>query len=359
MEHYIVYREPERYSGWPANYGIWSWGNEIAVGFIRGYYAPVRGHARDKSRPFETMLARSMDGGASWDVARLNCHVPGGRALSADEHANEGLRVAEVLDGPDGPTDPPGGIDFTHPDFALLCARTGLGAGTRAWFYYSYDRGRSWAGPYWLPMFGQLGVAARTDYLVNSSSDCHLFLTATRPDGSEGRCFCARTQDGGRSFQFVSWIQRDPEVTEIMPASLRLDESRILVAVRCIDKRPGAKVKGWIDLHLSHDNGATWRYINSPAPDIGSNPPTLNQLSDGRLCITYGYRLRPYGIRARISDDEGLTWSDEIILRDDAPTPDLGYPRTVQRPDGKLVTVYYYNDHPEKERFIAATLWQP
>ena len=38
---------------------------------------------------------------------------------------------------------------------------------------------------------------------------------------------------------------------------------------------------------------------------------------------------------------------------------DLGYPRTVQRPDGKIVTVYYFNDHKDTERYIAATIWDP
>gem|GEM_PF-4111678 len=38
---------------------------------------------------------------------------------------------------------------------------------------------------------------------------------------------------------------------------------------------------------------------------------------------------------------------------------DLGYPRTVQRPDGKIVTMYYFNDASSKERYIAATIWRP
>lgn len=55
----------------------------------------------------------------------------------------------------------------------------------------------------------------------------------------------------------------------------------------------------------------------------------------------------------------GKTWGEEIILRDDAGCWDLGYPRTVQRPDGKIVTVYYFNDHQDQERYITATIWDP
>jgi hypothetical protein len=82
-------------------------------------------------------------------------------------------------------------------------------------------------------------------------------------------------------------------------------------------------------------------------------------LRDGRLCLTYGYRASPFGMRARLSRDEGRTWEPEIVLRADAVTHDLGYPRSVQRADGKVVTVYYYNDGVHSERFIAATIWNP
>ena len=83
----------------------------------------------------------------------------------------------------------------------------------------------------------------------------------------------------------------------------------------------------------------------------------MTKLKDGRLALAYGYRGEPYGIRARISSDGGESWGEEIVLRKDAAVWDLGYPRTVQRPDGKLVTIYYYNDAAETERYIGATIW--
>jgi hypothetical protein len=52
-------------------------------------------------------------------------------------------------------------------------------------------------------------------------------------------------------------------------------------------------------------------------------------------------------------------WGEELWLRTGAGNHDLGYPRTVQRPDGKIVTAYYYNDKADGERYIAATIWQP
>ena len=60
-----------------------------------------------------------------------------------------------------------------------------------------------------------------------------------------------------------------------------------------------------------------------------------------------------------MSRDEGRTWEAERILRSDARDWDLGYTRSVQRNDGKIVTVYYYNDASQPERYIAATIWAP
>jgi hypothetical protein len=110
----------------------------------------------------------------------------------------------------------------------------------------------------------------------------------------------------------------------------------------------------------SRDNGKTWAEISRIAgKENGSNPPSMLRLKDGRICVTYGRRTAPFGIRARISRDQGKTWAEEIVLRADAGHRDVGYTRTVQRPDGKLVTVYYFNDKPETERYIAATIWTP
>lgn len=363
MQHVTIYREPGRYAGWPANYGIWSWGDEIVVGFTLGYHNQEGGfHTRDTAKPFITMQARSLDGGRTWHVQETPCRTPGNRGLSADEHMRPGLGVGQALDDENAPVDCPGGIDFTHPDFALMCARSGLRAGARSWFYVSYDRCQTWEGPFKLPTFGQTGIAARTDYLVSGPQECTLFLTAAKPDGEEGRVFCARTTDGGKTFRFLSWIGPEPEGYTIMPASVRLSPARILVTVRCQGVKQGStRSDNWIDLYASDDNGETWQYLDRPVPDTGhgGNPPSMIQLRDGRLCLIYGYRDAPYGIRARLSADRGLTWDPEIPLRLDGGNHDLGYPRTVQRQDGAIVTVYYFNDDPDSERYIAATLWQP
>lgn len=81
-------------------------------------------------------------------------------------------------------------------------------------------------------------------------------------------------------------------------------------------------------------------------------------LKDGRIALTYGYRAEPFEVRAIISSDEGRTWSKDIVL-DKGATWEIGYTRSAQRADGKMVTVYYISESPEKGRIIAATIWDP
>jgi hypothetical protein len=363
MQQVVIYRAAGMYAGWPANYGMWHWGNELVLGFTVGHVQPhVHFHARDKSRPFVTLQARSLDGGESWTVAPFPGKSPGGKGLSADEHMEPALWSLHDVDGPDGPTPCPGTVDFTHPDFALMCARTGLRAGSRSWFYLSTDRAHTWQGPYTLPMFGQTGLAARTDYLVDGPARLTLFLTAAKANGEEGRVFCARTEDGGRSFAWVGWLTPEPAGYRIMPASLRLPTGRILTALRCSEGTVTSNAqRKWIDLYASDDDGGSWAQVSTPVPDAGygGNPATLTRLHDGRICLTYGHRDAPFEIRALLSADGGATWSAPIALHSGAGNQDLGYPRTIQRPDGMMVTAYYFNDHPDEERYIAATLWRP
>jgi len=40
VEHVTVYAEPNKFAGWPANNGMWAWGNEILVGFMLGDIHP-------------------------------------------------------------------------------------------------------------------------------------------------------------------------------------------------------------------------------------------------------------------------------------------------------------------------------
>ncbi len=336
----MVYRESGRFGGWPANHGIWSWGNEIVVGFSAAYFKvkPLDRHPYDNTKPEEPRLARTLDGGKTWTIEAPPSLLP----------PEQGGAAVTPLREP---------MNFRHPDFAMTLRFTDANKGPSRLFY-SIDRGKTWKGAFEFPLLGQTGIAARTDYIIDGERDALVFLTAAKTNGKEGRLLCARTSDGGLTWKLVSWIGEEPPGFSIMPSTIRLSPQNMLTAARV----KGDESHDWIDLYESTDNAATWHLLSRPVPFTGGhagNPPSLIRLKDGRLCLTYGYRGQPYGIRARLSQDEGKTWTDDIILRKDAAAWDVGYVRTAERPDGKIVTVYYFPEQQLTERIIAATIWDP
>lgn len=343
--HLVVYEQPGRFAGWPANHGLWSWGKEILVGFDAAPFVfREEGHAISREHEVEQLLARSRDGGETWTIEK-----PAVLATPA------GLKYQgfPAGSGPAIPAAPPAApIDFTRKGFAFTARMTGNPGTSR--FYYSYDRGKTWSGPFRLPDFGHKGTAARTDYLVNGKRDLMLFTTLSKANGREGRVALTRTRDGGRTWTLESYVGPEPGEEKdyaIMPGSLRLGPAELYTTIRR---------RGFIEAYRSKDDGKTWTHEGKIAPEIGSgNPPNLLRIRNGRLVLIYGYRRAPFGIRARTSADNGKTWSEEIVLRSDGGNGDLGYVRSAERPDGKIISTYYYNTGARKVRFIGATVWQP
>ena len=337
IKNVIVYYQPGRFGGWPANNGIWHWGNEILVGFELGYYeARQNTHSYDRNKPKRNILARSLDGGETWHVEEPENFV-----------------------GTDQKTvPPPGNIRFYDPNFAM---RIG---GNR--FFISYDRGHQWEGPYDLSPFFPFELTSRTDYLVGGQNRCALFLSAKQPQVHAGsyhdRAFCASTTDGGKTFKFLSWITGEPlDVRSVMPTTVRVSPVELVSVLRRRRQEPrGQPDNCWIDAYGSSDNGASWRFLSkvTDIPGKNGNPPSMTKLLGGRLCVVYGVRTPPYGIRARISQDNGRTWSKEIMLRDHGRSWDEGYCRTITRPDGKILSVYYIGTKDRVEPHIEATIWE-
>ena len=106
----------------------------------------------------------------------------------------------------------------------------------------------------------------------------------------------------------------------------------------------------------SADGGITW----SPYTKHGfqGHPYHPLRLRDGRLLLAYGYRHKPYGIRARIIDPEarGIDEAEEIVLRADGTSPDCGYPWSVELDDGSVLVAYYWIDGDDKRTICATRL---
>jgi hypothetical protein len=263
-------------------------------------------------------------------------------------------------------------MDVNHPDFALRVTGIGYHGNNlpQGGFYYSMDRGLSWQGPYTLkgletiPALDSLELSPRTDYIVNNDGSLLVFISARKPGvfGSD-RLFCAMSADGGISFELQGWVvPLDDPYRAVMSSTVRCSDSKLVSSVR---RREKGTNRCWIDAYVSEDNGNTWKFLSKvgdTGPENG-NPPALLMLKDGRLVCAYGQRERRQ-IIARISNDEGAGWGSEIIIREDFwadvhGDADLGYPRMVQRADGRIVTMYYWAREEMKEQQIAVTIWDP
>lgn len=351
IEHRIVALEKDRFHGWPANNGVWHWGDEILVGFTQGDISVGDGHNITGRQ--DSLFARSTDGGRTWTM-----FDPEG--FLDDENTRfegEGKRRLDQA------------LDLTHEGFALRVFASGYHGNDDpdGGFYYSYDRGATWTGPYRLgdlndrgPLQGML-LSPRTDYIVQGERACSIFISAkASPEGSE-RMGMIKTEDGGRSFEFVAWVTPETErARAIMSQTVPLANGQLLSTYRKIyrDDREAT-----IEASVSDDGGQTWHHLSTiKTMQRSSNPPATVQLEDGRVVCVYGDR-QAREIRGRYSTDSGRTWGEEFAVRggfsalDD--DPDLGYTRLVQREDGRLVAMYYWAtaDHPQQH--IAASIWMP
>lgn len=357
-EHITIYYDTNYFAAWPFNHGFKAFSDsELLISFSRGpcdYSSPfdLAHHVVD-ARGGEYVTMRSLDGGCTWSLDSL-------RSLGRRQEIEKPLFMQ--------PTAAPSeAYDWASPDF-FMTAGFGIPPDrdqSVGYIQYSRDRGHSWDGPFRMPAFGFSWIQVKPDYILRPDGVVLLFVTAGIASGKRGNRFVAvyASPDAGLTWNYLAPIIADSVdshyVNRYYASPVLLADGRILAALRCqIDAR-----NAWPEIFESADGGRSWRFLSRPS-DWGG-PSELTLLNDGRLLIVYGYRVAPYGIRARLSEDDGESWGPELVLRDDAGSWDLGYARTVKLGGGKVMTAYYINraDDPIQcsggVRHIAATVFKP
>ena len=353
ITHTIAAIEKDRFHGWPANNGVWQWSDEILVGYTQGDYAESSGH--NITGIEESKFARSVDAGATWTMFDPENFLD-------DENIKWLPKGKKQLEAP---------INFHHEGFAMRFFASGYHGNDdpEGGFYYSYDRGATWQGPYKLRGMNDetelidKGISARTDYVVLGEKELIFFTSVS--NGKVNRIACIKTKDGGMSFQFASWVTpEDDKLSAIMPSTVQISGNKFVLSFRKI--YPSLKnTKGnIIESYVSEDGCKTWKYLNIiKFFESSSNPPALIKLHDGRLLCVYGDRHHSR-MAGKYSSDEGKSWGEEFIFRDnfkDANNSawDFGYPRLVQRADGKVVAMYYWASEDKPQQHIAVSIWTP
>lgn len=351
LSRQVLYDAPEKMGGWPTI--MRTRNNELAVVFS--------GDRQQHIDPFgKTVMLRSQDDGASWSAPEvvndtpLDDRDPGiietaagtwlvsffTSRLFADWYEQALRHYGEAVVGPWKSY-----VERVTPE---LCAEF-FGSFVRR----STDRGKTWGPLIRVPMMTSHGpVCGREGRL--------LYLGYSDEGGIPTIAFCESTDDG-QSWQKVSTICRNdiyPHVQFHEPHMVELPDGRLLGMIRANAKRPEDRTLYQTE---SSDDGRSW----SQPKDTGiwGLPPHLLLHSSGTLICAFGHRRQPFGQRAILSDDQGKSWSREVVIdevdfaawqqaRDVGPDekpghhfyyqePDLGYPATTELADGSLYTVFY------------------
>ncbi len=317
---------------------------------------------------YHNLLIRSRDNGQSWDLPRVlpgydwyGVECPGILALRSGRTIVNSYRFAWYTLEAAQKLAAEQGMEFTigagprqqftvTPKNAAAWAQAGYSwARTHggSYIHISDDGGRTWQESVELDVSPFTG--GYSDHGGWQCADGTILLALGAYPYGKDAAFLISSRDEGLTWSRPVTVMQNKELGFYEPSVVQTPSGKIVVVARTSS--------GFIYQSDSRDGGRTWSaYRQTPMFGL---PPHLQLLQDGRLLCTYGRRKEPFGIRVCISEDEGETWpsENEIVLRDDMPNGNLGYPTTIELADGRLFTVYYGEDA-DGVTFIQASIYR-
>lgn len=223
----------------------------------------------------------------------------------------------------------------------------------RPWVCRSADSGRTWTRSTDFPAaevgwsehipFGD--IFAAEDGSLRTSTYQGKFADPDKSSKTSGwRSWNLRSVDDGKTWSAVSIIGPRHNETALFHAGGK----RWLAAART----------DAMEIFFSDDDGNTWTFLSRPTEKNEINGH-LQRLKDGRLLLSYGSRVtNQFGVLAKFSTDEGKTWGSPIRLAHALDT-DCGYPSSLQRADGRIVTAYYARKSEQCDHYhMGVAIWE-
>lgn len=375
MEHVVLHRDDTLYYLGPSLAVLPS--GEILMGLREAHARPPRlsGHVDPTAR---SVLLRSRDGGRTFGEKRVVDDETFRFSSSQDTTLTvlgDGSLVASLYSW--GIAQAPSRADRPKSSSGMPIAgadKPFSGIFEGAWTRRSTDGGTTWTERRAVQVKGLPPLATRAP-MIELDDGTLLLQVNDFSRGIDGardwaRVFCLRSKDRGATWGEPALVAEgaDRQVHFLEPSLVRLRSGRMITMLRTRGEGAGADERkgnvgshfGYLFQSVSEDRGRTWARPE-PTPMWGF-PGHVLELRDGRLLCAYGYRRAPYGVRATLSHDGGKTWdiAHEIVVRSDGGTVDLGYPVSIQLPDGRILMAYYFNQERKGEaetttRYIAGT----
>jgi hypothetical protein len=215
------------------------------------------------------------------------------------------------------------------------------------WMIRSTDNGITWSAAY--------PTIVNSPHGPTQLHDGRLLYAGVELWTGKRRVGVCESTDDGQTWRWLAQIPTRPsdDLSEYHELhAVEAGEGRILAHIRNHNKAN----EGETLQSESTDGGRSWTVPKSIG--VWGLPSFLLRLRNGNLLMTYGHRRSPFGNQARLSVDNGRSWSTPMLISDDGTSGDLGYPSTVELKDGSLLTVWYESMNESVHAVIRQAHWR-
>ena len=340
----VIYQENRFYATFPSV--VKRPDGELLVAFRR---APSRVALREKTESHidpnsYLVLVRSRDGGATWtkEPELIYAHEFGGSQDPCLLQLRDGTLLCSsygwaVLKPEAVPLLGPR-VNQNRPGTVFL----------GGYLVRSTDGARSWQGPIYPPHippeinhdpYGR-PLPAYNRGAMYEGANGRIFWVVAAMDSDPPRKTSNHllvSDDRGTTWRYSAPVAVDAKVVFNEASAYVTPKGDVVAFLRTANFEDQACIA------RSSDGGKTFQ----PWEGMGfkGHPLQATRLPDQRVLLVYGYRHKPFGIRARILNAECTDYATapEIVLREDGGTTDIGYPWSVVADERRVLVVYYFN----------------
>lgn len=350
----VIYKDAQFYSSFPSAVNVK--GGEILVAFRRAPDRKIFGESGSNHVDPNSYLVmvRSKDG-ENWtkEPELIYAHPFGG----SQDPCLLKLRDGTLLCTSYGWAflRPSGVSDLKKPSSLTAEKAVFLGG----YILRSLNNGKTWQGPVYPPhiepeiRYSAVGapVPAYNRGALCEGKSGRIFWVVAATDAkspSKTSNYLLTSDDKGTTWQYSGVVASDEKASFNETSVYETPKGDIVAFLRTAGMDDQACIA------RSTDGGKTFQWEK-----MGFQGHPLNgmRLPDNRVLLTYGYRHKPFGIRARILNAEctDFATAPEIILRDDGLNGDLGYSWPVLLDKDRVLVVYYFAEA-DQVRHIAGTI---